>query len=581
MPPTPSLPKRLPSAKPDKDPQRVQAQRQRGGDVTSSSRRPHARSLAAKPPGDTSPMMPHGPGRWHVQGLVIPHFDNIPQQFTLVKQTKEAAKTESPVVNLLDESNASPLITTPVAVENIIPNSYIVVFKSGVSSESIDFHMSWLQDVHSQTINQLGLSPEEASAQGFKSDILDLTHVFKISDFFSGYIGVFPEAVVNLIRRHPDVAFVEMDSMVFANEAETQTGAPWGLSRISHREALSLGNFNQYLYDDVAGDGVTAYVIDTGINVNHKDFGGRAKWGKTIPTGDDDIDGNGHGTHCAGTIGSEHYGVSKNANLVAVKVLRSNGSGSMSDVVKGVEFAANAHIAEAKQKKPGFKGSTANMSLGGGKSPALDMAVNAAVKAGLHFAVAAGNDNSDACNYSPAAAENAVTVGASTLSDSRAYFSNYGKCVDIFAPGLNILSTYIGSDTATATLSGTSMASPHVCGLLAYYLGLQPESDSQFASSSVSPAQLKKNIIKFGTKNALSDIPDDGTPNVLIYNGAGKNLTEFWDVDYEYESESSLKKDLNRALEVASSVEIDFDGLKEKFDEILNEVQSEVKSLLN
>ena len=174
-----------------------------------------------------------------------------------------------------------------------------------------------------------------------------------------------------------------------------------------------------------------AYVIDTGTNVDHVDFEGRAHWGKTIPTGDADEDGNGHGTHCSGTIAGKKFGVAKKANVTAVKVLRSNGSGSMSDVVKGVEWAATSHIGSVKAakdgKKKGFKGSVANMSLGGGKSRILDLAVNAAVDAGLHFAVAAGNDNANACNYSPAAAEKAVTVGASTLGDDRAYFSNFGK----------------------------------------------------------------------------------------------------------------------------------------------------------
>ncbi|KAH3669490.1 hypothetical protein OGAPHI_001611 [Ogataea philodendri] len=522
-----------------------------------------------------------------VQGLVIPHFEDMPQQVALVAQPHQVAQAHEvaqqalPTVSLLSVENSRPLVTSPVASQNIVPNSYIVVFKNGVSSDSVDFHMSWLQDIHAQALQAFESNPEEASTLGFTNESLNLTQMFKISDFFSGYTGHFPESVVDLIRRHPDVAFVEHDSMVYASKEETQVGAPWGLSRISHRESLSLGNFNQYIYDDIAGDGVTSYIIDTGINIHHQEFGGRAKWGKTIPVGDADEDGNGHGTHCAGTIGSEHYGVSKNANLVAVKVLRSNGSGSMSDVVKGVEFAANSHLAESKEKKAGFKGSTANMSLGGGKSPALDLAVNAAVKAGLHFAVAAGNDNADACDYSPAAAESAVTVGASTLSDSRAYFSNYGKCVDIFGPGLNVLSTYIGSETATATLSGTSMASPHVAGLLTYFLGLQPDDDSAFASASISPAQLKKNIIKYGTKNVLSDIPDDGTPNILIYNGAGKNLTDFWNTDYEYTAEHSFKDDLDKALKIVSSVEIDLEGVKEKFDELLNEVQNDVKSLLN
>lgn len=289
------------------------------------------------------------------------------------------------------------------------------------------------------------------------------------------------------------------------------------MARISHRESLSFGTFNKYLYAEDGGEGVDAYVIDTGTNVDHVDFEGRATWGKTVPEGDADEDGNGHGTHCSGTIAGKKYGVAKKANVYAVKVLRSNGSGTMSDVVKGVEWAAEAHIKKSKDAKngkvKGFKGSVANMSLGGGSSRTLDLAVNAAVDAGMHFAVAAGNDNADACNYSPAAAEKAVTVGASTLADERAYFSNYGKCTDIFAPGLNILSTWIGSKYAVNTISGTSMASPHIAGLLAYYVSLQPASDSAFAVEEITPKKLKNALITVATSGVLTDIPSD-TPNV-------------------------------------------------------------------
>jgi cerevisin len=300
-------------------------------------------------------------------------------------------------------------------------------------------------------------------------------------------------------------------------ESEREFGAPWGLARISHREGLTFSTYNKYLYTANAGEGVDVYVIDTGTNTEHVDFEGRARWGKTIPTGDEDADGNGHGTHCSGTIAGKTYGVAKKAKVYAVKVLRSNGSGSMSDVVKGVEFAVESHVANEKAakagKKKGWKGSAANMSLGGGKSPTLDMAVNAAVEAGMHFAVAAGNDNSDACSYSPAAAERPITVGASTFTDERAYFSNYGKCTDIFAPGLNIQSTWIGSEHATNMISGTSMASPHIAGLLAYLVSLQPASDSGYAVPSITPKQLKKSLIAIGTKGILTDIPAS-TPNV-------------------------------------------------------------------
>lgn len=301
-------------------------------------------------------------------------------------------------------------------------------------------------------------------------------------------------------------------------EAALEKNAPWGLARISHRSSLGFGNFQDYLYSADGGEGVDAYVIDTGTNTDHVDFEGRASWGKTIPANDEDADGNGHGTHCSGTIAGKKYGVAKKANVYAVKVLKSNGSGTMSDVMKGVEWAANEHTKKVAAAKKGkgkktFKGSVANMSLGGGKSPGLDLAVNAAVDAGLHFAVAAGNDNADSCNYSPAAAAKAVTVGASTLSDERAYFSNFGKCNDIFAPGLNILSTWIGSKTATNSISGTSMASPHIAGLLAYFLSLQPASSSAYAVAEITPKQLKDNLISIATPGMLSDVPKS-TQNV-------------------------------------------------------------------
>ena len=270
---------------------------------------------------------------------------------------------------------------------------------------------------------------------------------------------------------------------------------------------------------------------------------------------DPDEDGNGHGTHCSGTIAGAKYGVAKKANVYGVKVLNSQGSGTMSDVIKGVEFAAESHLKNAKDAKAGkgkkgFKGSTANMSLGGGKSPALDAAVNGAVTAGLHFAVAAGNDNADSCKYSPAAAEQAVTVGASTLADERAYFSNYGKCNDIFAPGLNIKSTWIGSKYAVNTISGTSMASPHICGLLAYYLSLQPASDSAYAVAEITPKKLKANLLSIATIGALTEVPSD-TKNLLAWNGGGSsNYTSIIE-----EGGYTVKKPNKAVVEIPSTIE--------------------------
>ncbi|KAJ6155534.1 Subtilisin-like serine protease [Penicillium chermesinum] len=419
-------------------------------------------------------------------------------------------------------NGAAPILSSTHAEE--IPDSYIVVFKKHVDPSAASAHHSWVQDIHASNSRQ---ELKKRSLFGFDSEAyLGLKHTFHVADSLMGYSGHFHEDVIEQVRRHPDVEYIEKDSEVRTMNAKVEKDAPWGLARISHRDSLSFGTFNKYLYAAEGGEGVDAYVIDTGTNIEHVDFEGRATWGKTIPVGDEDEDGNGHGTHCSGTIAGAKYGVAKKANVYAVKVLRSNGSGSMSDVVKGVEWAAEAHIKKTKDSKAGkvkgFKGSVANMSLGGGSSVTLDRAVNAAVDAGIHFAVAAGNDNADACNYSPAAAEKAVTVGASTLEDSRAYFSNYGKCTDIFAPGLNIKSTWTGSKHAVNIISGTSMASPHIAGLLAYY----PASDSAYAVEGITPKKLKEALITIATQDTLTDIPSD-TPNLLAWNGGGSsNYTE-------------------------------------------------------
>ncbi|KZF23044.1 serine-type endopeptidase-like protein [Xylona heveae TC161] len=436
----------------------------------------------------------------------------------------------SPVLNVGTIHNeAAPILSSSQA--NEVPDSYIVVFKKHVSHTSAAAHHDWVQDIH--------LSSEDArtelrkrSQTPFTSSVFEgLKHTYNIGNgALLGYSGHFDENVIEQVRKHPDVDYIERDAEVHTMGGSLEKNAPWGLARISHRDSLSFGTFNKYLYSEDGGEGVDVYIIDTGTNVDHVDFEGRAAWGKTIPVNDADEDGNGHGTHCSGTVAGKKFGVAKKANVIAVKVLRSNGSGTMSDVVKGVEYAAESHIKKVEAAKGGkskkFKGSAANMSLGGGKSVTLDLAVNAAVDAGIHFAVAAGNDNADSCNYSPAAAEKAVTVGASTLADERAYFSNYGKCNDIFAPGLNIQSTWIGSKYAVNTISGTSMASPHIAGLLAYFLSLQPSKDSAYAVADITPKKLKANLISIATEGALADVPSN-TKNILAWNGGGSsNYTE-------------------------------------------------------
>ncbi|KAI9045359.1 S8 family peptidase [Aspergillus affinis] len=464
----------------------------------------------------------------------------------------------SPVAVDSIHNGAAPILSSSNAQE--VPDSYIVVFKKHVDAASASAHHSWVQDIHESQVERIDL--KKRSLFGFDDLYLGLKNTFDIAGSLVGYSGHFHEDVIEQVRRHPDVEYIEKDSEVFTmseQEPEVEKNAPWGLARISHRDSLSFGTFNKYLYASEGGEGVDAYTIDTGINVDHVDFEGRATWGKTIPTNDEDADGNGHGTHCSGTIAGKKYGVAKKANLFAVKVLRSSGSGTMSDVVQGVEWAVQSHLKRSKDAKDGkvkgFKGSVANMSLGGGKSKTLEDAVNAGVEAGLHFAVAAGNDNADACSYSPAAAENAVTVAASTLQDERAYFSNFGKCTDIFAPGLNILSTWIGSNHAVNTISGTSMASPHIAGLLAYFVSLQPSKDSAFAVDELTPAKLKKDIISIATQGTLTDVPSD-TPNLLAWNGGGS-------ANY-----SQIVADGGHK---ASSVKDRFDGLVDKAEKLLTE----------
>ncbi|KXG49696.1 Peptidase S8/S53, subtilisin/kexin/sedolisin [Penicillium griseofulvum] len=478
----------------------------------------------------------------------------------------------SPVAVGSIHNDAAPILSSMNSRD--IPDSYIVVFKKHVDQGSASAHQSWLQEVHTAHTGRMELKKRSLFDFDYEA-FMGLKHTFHIAGSLMGYAGHFPEDVIEQVRRHPDVDYIEKDSEVRTmTDGTVEKNAPWGLARISHRESLSFGNFNKYLYAEEGGEGVDAYVIDTGTNVKHVDFEGRANWGQTIPQGDADEDGNGHGTHCSGTIAGKKFGVAKKANVYAVKVLRSNGSGTMSDVVKGVEWAAEAHIKKSKKGDKKFKGSVANMSLGGGSSRTLDLAVNAAVDAGIHFAVAAGNDNADACNYSPAAAEKAITVGASTLADERAYFSNYGKCTDIFAPGLNILSTWIGSEHATNTISGTSMASPHIAGLLAYYVSLAPAKDSAYAVADVTPKQLKAALISVATEGALTDMPAD-TPNLLAWNGGGSaNYTQIL-------AEGGYKVGSNAKPTVEERIGNIIDNAEKAFHKELGAIYSEIKDAVS
>ncbi|MGW1765336.1 S8 family serine peptidase, partial [Streptomyces sp. NPDC002073] len=253
---------------------------------------------------------------------------------------------------------------------------------------------------------------------------------------------------------------------------ETQEKPPsWGLDRID--QADTVGD-EKYTYPDSGGEGVTAYVIDTGVRVSHQDFAGRAEHGFDAIDNDDTADdGNGHGTHVAGTIAGTTHGVAKKAKIVAVRVLDDNGSGTTEQVVAGIDWVTQNHSGP----------SVANMSLGGGVDEALDAAVQRAIASGVSFAVAAGNDSADAGQGSPSRVSEALTVASSTRDDQQSHFSNFGSVVDLYAPGSDITSAWNDSDTGTKTISGTSMAAPHVAGAAALYLAGHPSAASSPAPS--------------------------------------------------------------------------------------------------
>ena len=303
------------------------------------------------------------------------------------------------------------------------------------------------------------------------------------------------------LAAEPAVAFIEQDHTVTISG--TQTNPPsWGLDRIDQRD---LPVDRSYTYPTTASN-VRAYIIDTGIRTTHTDFGGRAVSGRdTVDNDNDATDCNGHGTHVAGTVGGGAYGVAKGVQLVGVRVLDCAGSGSNAGVIAGVDWVT------ADAVKP----AVANMSLGGGVSTALGTSVRNSINSGITYALAAGNENTSACNSSPSRVAEAITVGATGSNDARASFSNYGTCVDIFAPGVDITSAWSTSDTATNRISGTSMASPHVAGAAALYVS---------TNTTATPQQVRDNLVNTSTPNKVTN-PGTGSPNRLLYVGPGTGNT--------------------------------------------------------
>jgi len=374
----------------------------------------------------------------------------------------------------------------------IIDGQYIVVLNGSLTSEQVLSHI----------------------ASAGADSIID---TYEIANF-KGYSAKMSQSAVQKLRENDQVLYVENDQVVrIAAPCATQTNAEWNLDRISERDP-DLDGF--YYYTNTAGAGVDAYIIDTGILTTHVEFGTppnrRATWGISyVNEGvNTDVDCNGHGTHVAGTVAGAEFGIAKLANVIAVKVLNCAGSGSWAGVISGIEWTVSNSQKSSRR-------AVANMSLGGGFIQSVNDAVTAAINQGVTFALAAGNDNGNACNTSPASTPLSITVGSTAIqggpngvqTDVRSSFSNYGPCVDIFAPGSLIKSAWIGSNDATRVISGTSMASPHVCGAAALFLG---------DNLNASPATVKTYLTTIGSRNKIvMNCPGTGTcsqtDNLFLY----------------------------------------------------------------
>jgi len=330
-------------------------------------------------------------------------------------------------------------------------------------------------------------------AQRFGADI---QYVYE--NALKGYTASMPQGALGALAGDSRVASVELDAEVHA--FTTQTNATWGIDRIDQR-SLPLSTTFTYLN---TGAGVKAYIIDTGIRLSHSQFGGRAIDGRDTVDGSlPAADCNGHGTHVAGTVGGSTYGVAKGVTLVAVRVLNCSGSGTTSGVIAGIDWVTGNHLAGQR--------AVANMSLGGGVSSALDTAVRNSIADGVSYAIAAGNGNIfgqavNACNTSPARVTEAMTISATTNADRKATWANYGSCVDWFAPGVGITSAWYSSNTATRTISGTSMATPHTTGVAALYLQSNP---------AASPATVRTALFNATTKGVVTS--SNTTNNHLLF----------------------------------------------------------------
>ncbi|KAH6986870.1 peptidase S8/S53 domain-containing protein [Ilyonectria destructans] len=393
----------------------------------------------------------------------------------------------------------APIKNSGLSPDIVVPNKYIVTYKTGTDSAE--------REAHEETITK-------KAKQSNKKGVVDTISIGQLQ----GYVAEIPSSELPTITKSKLVDYIELDSIVNISRVAAEPGhlekrayvsqdnAPWGLARISHKDT-GPGDFPaNYYYGSTGGKGVRVYVIDTGIRTTHSEFAGRAVWGANFISGSPNTDENGHGTHVSGTIAGKTFGVAKSATVVAVKVLDKTGSGTMSGIILGLNWVVN----DAKSRSIASK-AVVNMSVGGAYTASVNTAVQAATDAGITIVVAAGNNGDDAGNYSPSSAPSAITVGAVDPTNYRTWFSNYGSLVDIFAPGSGILSSWYLSDTSSRYLAGTSMASPHVAGLAAYFI----------VSGKISGSTAVTNrILSAADVNVVGDAA--GSANRVAYNAGGQ-----------------------------------------------------------